>query len=181
MSTLDPTIRKLVQALCAFVPPTGALVVTAALLSGCPIPGGSSSVGGGAPKSTWTPVLVRDPDTCRVHPPTLLHDEQMRQEEVGRYLAGMYQQKEYKIKATIQMPSGDIYDWIEAASVPGSDAEPPPSPCPDCRLPTTELSLCPELRGPPGTMPFVRSSFFNPYIRGGTGATSVEDFIRRSR
>lgn len=180
MPNVDPSLRGIVRPRGSFPLRMAAVGLTAALLSGCPTPGSSSSVGGGgAPKGTWTPVPIRDPDACRVHPLTLTPDEQIRQEEVGRYLAGTYQQKHYKVKATIQMPSGDIYDWVEATSVPGSDAEPPPSPCPDCQLPNTELSLCPELRGPPGTMPFVRSSFFNSYIRGGTGATSVEDFIRR--
>jgi hypothetical protein len=177
MLNLDRAMRNLVQVLCAFMLPMVMLVATATLLSGCPTPSGSSRVGGGTSADTWTPEPYPDPVKRRGNPPTLSHDEQMRQDEVGRYLAGVYEQKGYKIKATIRMPSGDIYDWIDAASVPGSDAEPPPSPCPGCRLPKTELDLYPELRGPPGTMPFVRSSFFDPYIRGGTGATSLEDFI----
>jgi hypothetical protein len=84
---------------------------------------------------------------------------------------------------TIQTFLGDIMDWLDPASVEGSQEEPPPKPSPEELLPAeglalqlTELDMFPELRGPAGTIPVLRPSFI-AYVSGLTGATSLDDFL----
>jgi hypothetical protein len=104
---------------------------------------------------------------------------------VQRYLARRY--RDYRIVETTQTYIGDIIDWLDPATVPGSQVEPPPRPPPEelrpppgAELQRTELDLYPELRGPEGTIPVTRPSFAS-YVRGETDATSVEDFLRHQQ
>lgn len=88
----------------------------------------------------------------------------------------------YALKTT-RTCSGDVWDWLDAASVPGSEIDPPP--VPDIELPSdvelqlTELDGQPELRGPSGSVPMLRPGF-GPYVFGEVPADSVEDFVARS-
>lgn len=174
----------------------------AALLSGCASVAASSRSGSGTPASASPAASSRgdsgtqvrafsasclphlpDPNVWRVNPTTLSRDEKTRKDEVCRYLADRYRREGWRIKITLQMPSGDIIDWIDSSSVPGSQAQPPPTlsaqelqPAPGAQLAKTELDIYSELRGPPGTFPSVRPTFA-PYISGDTGATSVDDFL----
>lgn len=115
-----------------------------------------------------------------MNPPVLTAEEQQRKDEVDRYLAARYQTLGWKIVDTTQTYIGDIVDWLDPTSVPGSDEPPPPLPDmtlpEDVQLQTSELVMSPELQGPAGTIPMYRPTFA-VYVRGETGATSVEDFI----
>lgn len=173
-----------------------------ALLSGCIIldldgssPGSGSgngsgkgdgaSMGSGAGMGTSTPPAppLPPPAIWRVELPVLDADQQKRADEVSQYLAKRYQALGWKIVDTTQTFIGDIMDWLDPASVPGSQVEPPPKPTPEeMKLPDgvellqTELDLFPELRGPEGTIPVIRPSFA-AYISGLSGASSIDDFL----
>ncbi len=104
--------------------------------------------------------------------------------QVDQYLAQQYNDLGWRIVETTQTHIGDVIDWLDPASVPGSDAVPPPRPSPEelrpppgADLQVTELDLYPELRGPEGTIPMLRPRFAS-YVRGETTAPSVEQFIQ---
>lgn len=125
------------------------------------------------------------PTVLRVDPPALDADQQRRQREVEQYIADRYREQGWRVVETTQTYVGDIIDWLDPASVPGSQIPQPPKPSPEeLRLPPgvqlglTELELYPELRGPEGTIPMHRPTFAR-YVLGEAEATSVEDFIRR--
>jgi hypothetical protein len=127
-------------------------------------------------------VALPEPAVRRVDLPVLTPEQRARYDEVQRYLARRY--RDYRIVETTQTYLGDIVDWLDPATVPGSEAEPPPRPSleelrppPGAELQTTELDRYPELSGPKGTIPVIRPRFAG-YVRGETKATSVEDFIQ---
>jgi hypothetical protein len=107
-------------------------------------------------------------------------EQQVKKDEVDLFLAGRYEEEGWVILETTQTCSGDIWDWLDSASVPGSEVEPPPLPDielpPGTELQLTELDLNPELQGPPNSVPMLRPSF-GPYVFGDVEASSVEDFI----
>jgi len=121
---------------------------------------------------TATP--LPEPAVWRVPRPTMTAEAARRQTEVDRFLA--LQHRNHIIRATTQTYSGDIYDWIDPKSIPGSDATPPlPLESKD-RPVLTELDAYPELRGPAGTIPVLRHDY-GPYVRGASNAPSLESFI----
>lgn len=123
-----------------------------------------------------------DPAVWRVKPPKLTPQQQKRLREVDRYLVELFCQ--YKIVTAIQTYSGDIVYWVESASMPGADVQPPPlpwkaedlKPPEGVKLGIPEILRHPELRGPPGTTPIHRPDFWN-YIMGETCATSIRDYV----
>jgi hypothetical protein len=123
-----------------------------------------------------------DPKVWHVDPPPLTPEQQQRQTEVDWYLVDRY--RKYTIVATTQGYSGDITDWVDPASIPGAIFTPPVLPFniddielpPDVEFARTELELYPELRGPVGTTPIHRPTFWG-YVLGETGATSLEDYL----
>jgi len=155
-----------------------------ALLAGCgtegTAPGASEDPEGDDAAEALLSALP-GPTMKRAELPALSPVESRRHQEVERYLARLYRGK--RIVETTQTYGGDIIDWMDPDTVPGSRAEPPPRPSPESlrvapgkELQLTELDLFPELRGPRGTIPMVRPRF-EGYVRGETKATSVEDFI----
>lgn len=150
---------------------TGGVVIIA-LLAGCttpdegphPLPEPSVSCGG-------LPAVVLTPE------------QQARQDEVNAFLAQRYDEEGWVILKTTETCVGDRWDWLDAASVPGSEVDPPPLPAielpPDVKLQETELDLHPELQGPPDSVPMLRPSFA-PYVFGDVEASSVEDFLAKS-
>lgn len=124
------------------------------------------------------------PTLWRVTPPRLAPDAEERQREVDHYIADQLYDG-YEIVETTQMYSGDLVDWVDPDSVPGSNVEPPP-PIPASELVTppgvelqrTELDDHPELRGPEGTIPFVRPRFAD-YVRGDSGDATLGDYLAR--
>jgi hypothetical protein len=140
---------------------------------------------------TQTETLARLPEPAirRVDPPTWNDEQQRRQQEVERLLLQRYQ--DYRIVETTQTYSGDIIDWVDPTTVPGSQVEPPRSSLrsslrssfedrrtpPEVERQQTELDRYPELRGPMGTIPIFRPRF-EPYVFGDTDAESLDDFIQ---
>ena len=158
-----------------------AVLLVASLLPGC---GTAVENGEETPEATSHPVSLPEPTIRRVEPPALDAEQRRRQAEVDQFLAQRYDDLGWRIVETTQTYIGDIIDWLDPASVPGSDAEPPPRPSPEelkpppgTKLQETELDLYPELRGPNGTIPMIRPRFAS-YVRGETTATSVEEFIQ---
>ena len=101
--------------------------MTAALLSGCASAPASSRVDSGTPARAFSTSCLPhlpDPNVWRVNPTTLSRDEKTRKDEVCRHLADRYRREGWRIKVTIQMPSGDIIDSIDSSSVPGAQAQP---------------------------------------------------------
>lgn len=152
----------------------------AALVSAC----SSAEDGTTGPNDDTAALTERLPEPAiwRVDPPVLNSEERRRHREIEHYLAQRYRGQ--RIVETTQTYVGDIIDWFDPATVPGSDAEPPPRPSPaelqpppGTQVQLTELDVHPELRGPVGTIPVVRPSF-EIYLRGETKALSVEDFVR---
>jgi len=116
-------------------------------------------------------------------PTSYTPEQQVKKDEVDLFLAGRYEEEGWVILETTQTCSGDIWDWLDSASVPGSEVEPPPLPDielpPGTELQLTELDLNPELQGPPNSVPMLRPSF-GPYVFGDVEASTVEDFIESS-
>jgi hypothetical protein len=149
---------------------SGMLVVGAALLMGCTTLDESA------------PDCLPEPTPRRVDSPAYTPEQQAKKEEVDQFLCDRYQAEGWQILETTQTYGGDIIDWLDPASVPGSQEEPPPKPTPEelqlpegVELQVTELDMYPELRGSAG-IPMTRPSFA-AYILGDTGASSVEDFL----
>lgn len=188
-------VTKRITALLA----VAAVVLGVALPSGCVIrlgtstessSGGDSSAasesssGGEASSGTSTSPVppLPEPAVWHVDLPVLTLDQQKRKEEVDQYLAQQYFSQGWQIVETYQTYLGDIIDWLDPASVEGSQEEPPPAPSPEELTPAegtalawTEVDLFPELRVE-GAIPVVRQSFAF-YISGLTGASSLEDFL----
>jgi hypothetical protein len=166
------------------------------LLSGCIILDGTSPGSGSGSGSSMSagssngssmdmsnPSLdpLPPPDIWRLELPIFNAGQQMRYDEGQLYLAKLYQDLGWKIVATTQGGlTGDIFDWLDPASVKGSDAEPPPLPTPEelqlpdgVSLSLTELDMFP---GPEGLIPVVRPGFA-AYVLGDSGASSLEDFL----
>lgn len=124
-----------------------------------------------------------EPSVWRVEPEELSPDARRRQIEVDRYIRdNLY--RGYEIVETTQTFTGDLIDWVDPASVPGSQIEPPPpiedlaSP-PGVSLQRTELDEHPELRGAAGTIPIVRPDF-RAWVRG-ESAGSLEEHLARQQ
>lgn len=130
-----------------------------------------------------TPACLPEPIPRRVDPPVYTPEQQARKDEVDQFLCDRYQEEGWQILETTQTYGGDIIDWLEPASVPGSQVEPPP-PIPaseyeplDGELQVTELDQFPELRAEAG-IPVTRPTF-EAYIQGWTDAVSLEDFLNQ--
>jgi Neprosin len=107
-----------------------------------------------------------------------------RQREVDRFIRDeLY--PGYEILDTTQTYSGDVVDWLDPASVPGSQIQKPP-PIPAEELPSgvergrTELEEFAELRGPAGSIPMIRPQF-EDYVSGEAEETSFADYLARVR
>ncbi len=157
------------------------MLLAASFLPGC---GTAVENGEETPEATTHSASLPEPAIRRVEPPALDVEQRRRQAEVDQYLAQRYDDLGWRIVETTQTYIGDIIDWLDQASVPGSDAEPPPRPSPEelrpppgTELQVTELDLYPELRGPEGTIPMTRPRFAS-YVRGETTAVSINDFLR---
>lgn len=142
-----------------------------ALLAGCTIPDDA-------------PLLPEPSRTCGdLAAVALTPPQQARQDEVDTFLAQRYLDEGWVILETTETCVGDRWDWLDAASVPGSEVEPPPLPevelPPGVELQQTELDLHPELQGPPDSVPMLRPSFA-PYVFGDVEASSVEDYLAKS-
>jgi len=124
-----------------------------------------------------------EPALWRVPRPALSSEQRGRQFEVDRYIRdNLY--RGYRIVDTTQTYSGDIVDWVDPDSVPGSQIEPPPPvPAEELRTPPgvelqpTELEEYPELGGPDGTIPVTRPDFA-AYVRGESTDASLADYVR---
>lgn len=178
------------------------LAALPALLTGCIFVGGTSSgsgadsdssMNGGSSMSGSSSSGTSTPSVNRLPEPSvggfdldlslLSADQQAKLDEVGQYLFDQYQALGWQIMATSAGTFGDVYDWLDPNSVEGSQKEPPPTPTPEqmqlpdgIQLQLTELDVFPELRGPEGTIPVLRPSFWG-YVLGDTGATSLDDWI----
>lgn len=140
----------------------------------------------GAPLEEDVGVVVGDgtlhlpqPELFRVPPRSLTPSEKERADEVEALLIRRY--RGYRIVATTQTYVGDIVDWVDPKTVPGALVPPPPpvkiSPSQTTQPAMTELEAYPELRGPEGTMPIIRPTFFR-YVKGESTASSLDDFIK---
>lgn len=121
-----------------------------------------------------------EPEHWLVRPPSRNAAAAARYREVENELLRRY--RSFRIVATKQMPSGDIYDWVDPATIPGSDEPPPPKPegvaAAGVELAKSELEMFPELEGPTGTVPLVRPSF-ERYVSGESDAESLGEFVRK--
>jgi hypothetical protein len=161
------------------------LFLATALSYGCTLRIGDGSKAFEDDGTTWSygerPRLP-EPATWRVPPPELTPEQQQRQDEVDQHLAERY--RDYRIVETTQGYSGDLIDWVDSATIPGTFVTPPPppwtqadlTPSPGAEIGRTELELYPELRGPEGTTPITRPDF-SVYVMGLTGAASLQDYL----
>lgn len=125
------------------------------------------------------------PSILRVDAPTLNAEQLRRHEEVQRFLADRYRDSGWRIVETTQTYAGDIIDWLDPSSVPGSQIAQPPKPSreemqlpPGASLALSELDIYPELRGPQDTIPVHRPDFAR-YVHGDVEATNVDDYISK--
>ncbi len=124
--------------------------------------------------------ILPEPAVWRAPRPELDADARRRQREVDRYVRDVIY-RGYSIVETTQMYSGDIIDWVDPRTVPGSEIEPPPPLAaaelpPGVELQPTELDEHPYLRGPAGSIPFVRPRFAS-YVREGSAAGSLASYL----
>src|SRR5262245_56578631 len=95
-------------------------------LLGCGILGLDSSGSCGGTGSS--PCLsLRAVDLGALPETTLDASQQARREEVCQYLLQEQQAAGWRVVFTTQTPLGDIWDWVDATTVEGSDAVPPPA------------------------------------------------------
>lgn len=126
-----------------------------------------------------------DPEIWRVAPRELTAEALARKADVDSFLWGEYQKAGVRIVATTQNYSGDIIDWVDPDSVPGSRAIPPklndgeeasqlgPSSAGRGRM---EVEEFPELMGPKGTIPFYRPSYAR-YVDGKSRFDTIEEHV----
>jgi hypothetical protein len=152
------------------------LLLGAVFAAGCVDPGGLED------PALYPEADLPVPARWRVAPTELDAAARRRQAEVDRHiLEHLY--AGYEIVETTQTYSGDLIDWVDPESVPGSQIEAPP-PLPAVELPEgvelqpTELDRHPELRGPEGMIPIVRPRFAR-YVSGESGAESIGDHVAR--
>jgi hypothetical protein len=123
------------------------------------------------------------PDAPRGDEPVLDDAQQARQAEVARYVAEVLY-KGATITRTLTLPSGDIVDGLDRATLPPIPDALPSLPeqlvlPPGVELGLTELDRVPELLELVATAaPFQRPTFW-PYVLGETDATSIEDYLDR--
>lgn len=166
----------------------GASLIATALLLGCSAAEDERLDRSENPRAVGTQVALLPPPTIsRVDLLKYDSEQQRRYEEKEWYLAEQYHAQGWRIVETTQTYIGDIVDWLDPASVPGSQIEPPPKPSPEELQPTpgallglTEFDLYPELRGLQGTVPVLRPSFMR-YVLEETGASSIQDFIQQNQ
>jgi hypothetical protein len=146
-----------------------------------------------------------DPEVWKVPPRALNPDQARRKQEVDEYLARRYCEQQYRIVVTTQNSDGSIMDWLDPASVPGSQTPPPPSfaqPPPPLAPPSWFLSPAasasanrwvqappPVLAPPPrpeapmrypwpNGLVRTRRQTMNQYIHENTTARSLEEYFR---
>ncbi len=105
--------------------------------------------------------------------------QQARAKEVEAYLlANRY--AGFRIMDTVQSAHGTVIDFVDARTVGAvaTDAPPPPKNAPNAdNQAKSETEESPELRGPAGTIPFVRPDF-GRYVAGDSGYDSIESFVK---
>jgi hypothetical protein len=144
--------------------------------------GSYEDTGGSAPKKTSVLPAPEDGTTDEL---PLDEAQQARLEEAEWYIATVIY-KGGEIVHSVQLPSGDILDFINRDTLPAPPYKLPELPfTPDPGLPPgvefglTELEQNPELLTLALTAtPFKRPTFW-PYILGETDATSIEDYLAR--
>ncbi|WP_170319490.1 neprosin family prolyl endopeptidase [Polyangium spumosum] len=140
-------------------------------LSGCTILGGEEA-----------PALPK-PSLERCAPDELNAEQQARQNEVDRFLATWYQESGWVILATKQTRSCDVIDYLDPASVPGSEIEAPPDPVyelpPEVMAQGTEIDDDYDAQGLAWSVPVIRPRFA-PYVFGEVPAASLSAFIRQT-
>jgi hypothetical protein len=147
--------------------------------------GGSSSDDGSSGGEDTSPILPEPDNGYAVPGPVLTTEQQDRARERDRYIADTYYQG-FTIVRTVQMPSGDIIDWIDDGTLPALPYAPPelawsqdlitlPA---GVELAVNELEQFPDLLGPFGSTPFHRPMFWG-YVLGETDASSIEDYLDR--
>lgn len=165
-----------------------ATVIGATLASAaCSSDGGDVALGTSIRDVTSGEVTsLPEPELRRSPRLELTADQAARQREVDDFIVSTYKARGYRIVKTTQTYSGDIWDWLDPDSVPGSRVEPPPDnlalpPEPsttsrDQHQALTEFDVYPEVRGPEDTVPMYRESF-REYVEGTTGYKSLREFL----
>lgn len=132
------------------------------------------------------PSVLPDPEGTEEDERALDEAQRARKEEAERYTAEVvYQGAE--ILETVQLPSGDVLDFLNRDTLPALPYGLPPLPFsledlvlpPGVELGLTELQQSPALLELAAmATPFHRPTFW-PYILGETDATSIEDYLNR--
>ena len=168
------TRRARVLSLLLLTPVCGACTITI---------GPYDDTGGTEPRNTS---VLPAPNGEPVDEPPLDKAQQARLEETEWYTRSVIY-KGGEILQAVQLPSGDVLDFIRRDTLPALPYELPPLPltAEDLALPAgvelglTELEQIPELLELAATAtPFKRPTFW-PYILGETDATSIEDYLAR--
>ena len=126
-------------------------------------------------------LLLPTPSVRRVAIKDFNPAARQRATEIDRFIAKGY--RGFRIVDTVETYSGDVIDYVDPATVPGSTVEPPPkltkeelATPPGVELQPTEVETHPELRGPAGSIPFVRPRF-DAYLNGESTASSLTEHV----
>jgi len=158
------------------------LLALALVGSACTITiGPYDDTGGTEPQKT---LALPDPQGESGNEQPLDAAQQARKEEADWHITNVVY-KGGKILYTIQLPSGDILDFISRDTLPAVELPTLPFALEDLVLPEgvelglTELEQLPELTELiANAVPYRRPTFW-PYILGETDATSIEDYLDR--
>jgi hypothetical protein len=137
-------------------------------------------------ESSGSGAQLPEPNEGAVDVPLLDEAQRARKEEADRYILEVIYQGGTIVKA-IQLPSGDVVDFVDRETLPALPYELPPLPFapedvalpPGVELGLSELEQISELVALAATAtPFHRPMFW-PYILGETDAISIEDYLDR--
>jgi hypothetical protein len=135
-----------------------------------------SSTGTGANGQAGASAL--QPTASRKGPELDAASQENRRKEIAARIEKAHADAGHLIVATTALDDGTIIDWVDAASVEGADAVPPP-PLKLAPLPPGVVHQTLKLpEGPPGTISFIRPSF-DAYVKGQTPARDLNDYISR--
>jgi Neprosin len=99
-----------------------------------------------------------------------------RSAQVAAWVAQNHRAQGHRIVRTDTLDDGSIVDWVDAKTVPGSNAVPPP-PLPSGKSVFAQ-AMPRELSGPPGALPFIRPAF-SSFVDGQISAVDVNDYVRK--
>jgi hypothetical protein len=100
-----------------------------------------------------------------------------RAAEVTAWISAQHRSLGRRVVRTDTTDDGTIVDWVDAKTVPGSNAK-SPAPLGGAQNAMAEQALPKKLSGPPGALPFIRPTFLS-YVQGDIAANNLDDYLKK--